>query len=288
MNTLNKTYKELAIPYFKEVFDCIDETMSIHDIPYYLIGVNAIALALLKNEIKPARGTKDIDFAVMISSIKEYDKICKTLVEKGFNKVSAPWTFYSEKYKSVVDILPFGEIEEEDTVNFNNRRIDLHVLGFKEVLSDSVPVNIEEKVVNIPPLPGMVLLKLIAWSDRPEERADDISDILRIIEHYFDIAYDEILDSHYDTFPEEGELDTFAVAAEVLGRKSGIFLTKSKELSKRISELIKLNTKSPSESSIAKRWAQVKGWDVEYAFSILKAFEKGLLKFLHNQKQIDI
>jgi len=277
MNTLNKTYKELSIPFFKEVFDCIDETMSTLGIPYYLIGVNAIALELLKNEIQPARGTKDIDFAVMISSIKDYDKISKSLVAKGFNKVTAPWTFYSNKYKVVVDILPFGELEEENTVNFNNRIIDLHVLGFKEVLSDSVPVNIEEKIVNIPPLPGMILLKLVAWSDRPEERADDVPDILRIIEHYFEIAYDEILESHYDTFPENGELDTFVIAAEVLGRKSGIYLNKSKELSNRIKGLVRSNTKSPSESSIAKKWAQVKHWDVEYAFTILKAFEKGLL-----------
>jgi hypothetical protein len=27
MNTLNQSYKELAIPYFKEVFDVIDEVM---------------------------------------------------------------------------------------------------------------------------------------------------------------------------------------------------------------------------------------------------------------------
>ena len=43
MSTLNQSYKELAIPYFKEVFDIIDEIMIEHGVPYYLIGVNAIA-----------------------------------------------------------------------------------------------------------------------------------------------------------------------------------------------------------------------------------------------------
>lgn len=51
MNTSNQTYKELAIPYFKETFDCIDQIMTSHKIPYYLIGVNAMALKLLNKGI---------------------------------------------------------------------------------------------------------------------------------------------------------------------------------------------------------------------------------------------
>ena len=86
MSTLNQTYKELAIPYFKESFDCIDEVMQELQIPYYLIGVSAIALELLKEGIKPSRGTKDIDFAVMISSIKEYEKISAALEKKDLTK----------------------------------------------------------------------------------------------------------------------------------------------------------------------------------------------------------
>jgi hypothetical protein len=69
MSTSCQTYKELAIPFFKESFDCIDEAMRRLNIPYYLIGASAIALELLKQGIKPGRGTKDIDFAVMISSM---------------------------------------------------------------------------------------------------------------------------------------------------------------------------------------------------------------------------
>ena len=92
MSTSNQSYKKLAIPYFKEVFEIIDEIMQKHKISYYLIGVNAIALELLKEGIKPSRGTKDIDFAVMISSGEDYKKITKDLEEKNFTKVKAPWT----------------------------------------------------------------------------------------------------------------------------------------------------------------------------------------------------
>ena len=132
----------------------------------------------------------------MISSIEEYEELSKSLGEKGFNKVDAPWTFYSAEYNAAIDILPFGQIEEQNTVQFNDRNIDLHVLGLKEVLEQAIPIPIEEKIANIPPLPGMIVLKLVAWSDRPEERGNDLPDILRIIEHYFDIEYDEIVEFH--------------------------------------------------------------------------------------------
>ncbi len=134
MSTSNQTYKELAIPYFKETFDCIDEVMQELKIPYYLIGVSAIALELLKQGIMPSRGTKDIDFAVMISGMNEYENISAALDAKGFKKASAPWTFYSNAYKVAIDLLPFGEIEQNYTVNFNERYTDLHVLGFREVM----------------------------------------------------------------------------------------------------------------------------------------------------------
>lgn len=275
MNTSNQTYKELAIPYFKESFDCIDEVMKDLQIPYYLIGVNAIALELLKQGIKPSRGTKDLDFAVMISTMKDYEQIIASLVEKGFNKVAAPWTFYSDSFKVAIDLLPFGEIEENYTANFDQRYTDLHVLGFREVMEEVVPVAIEDKIANIPPLPGMVILKLIAWSDRPEERENDLSDILIIIQHYYNLKWEEIVEQHFDALDKE-PFDQLVIAAEVLGRNSKIYLEKSKAISTRVFQVLENNLKEPVKSAIAKEWARKLEKDIEYAFVLLGAFQKGL------------
>lgn len=275
MSTSNQTYKELSIPYFRESFDCIDEVMRELTIPYYLIGISAIALELLKEGIKPSRGTKDIDFAVMISSINEYEQISAALGAKGFNKVAAPWTFYSETYKVAIDVLPFGEIEEDYNVNFNERYTDLHMLGFREVMEEAVPVQIEEKIANIPPLAGMVILKLIAWSDRPEERENDLSDILKIIEHYYALKWDEIVEIHYDTLDKE-LFDQKIIAAEVLGRNARLYLDKSKDISERVLKVLETNLKDASKSAIAKEWARKLDVDIEYAFDLLTAFQKGI------------
>lgn len=275
MSTLNQTYKELAIPYFKEAFDCIDEVMHELNIPYYLIGVSAIALELLKKGIKPSRGTKDIDFAVMVSSITEYEKISNTLEIKGFRKVDAPWTFYSETLRVVIDLLPFGEIEERHTVNFNQRYTDLHVLGFKEVMEEAIPVYIEDKIANIPPLPGMVILKLIAWSDRPEERENDLTDILKIIQHYYDLKWDEIVEKHYDTLDKE-PFDHLLIAAEVLGRNSKLYLEKSQAISERVLKVLETNLEDATKSTVAIDWARKLDTNIEYAFNLLSAFQKGI------------
>jgi len=276
MNTSNQTYKELAIPYFKETFDSIDEVMNDLEIPYYLIGVSAISLALLKKDIKPSRGTKDIDFAVMVSNNREYEAIGTALQLRGFNKTENPWRYYSPTFNVAIDILPFGEIEQNHTVSFNERKTDLHVLGFREVLEEAEEVKIEEKIVNIPPLPGMVILKLIAWSDRPEHRVDDLSDILRIIEHFYRLAWDEIVEEHFDTLDSD-PFDEKLIAAEVLGRKTRVYLQKSESISARVTQILASNLMDVTKSTIAIDWAKRLDSDVEYAFSILSAFKKGIL-----------
>lgn len=52
MSIFNLSYKELAIPYFKEVFEVIDQTMIAHQIAYYLKSnkLENRILRLLKHE----------------------------------------------------------------------------------------------------------------------------------------------------------------------------------------------------------------------------------------------
>jgi len=276
MHTSGQTYKELAIPYFRETFDIIDEVMQAVGIPYYLIGASAIALELLKAGIKPGRGTKDIDFAVMIAGRKEYEQITSALEARGFNKVAAPWTFYSAAFRVAIDVLPFGEITENHTDNFHERHTDLHVLGLREVLEDAVPVSIEEKIVNIPPLPGMAILKLIAWSDRPEERVDDLFDLLRIMQYYYDLKWDEIVEVHFDALEKE-PLDPLLISAEVLGRDAAIYLQRSSAIASRIIQVLETNLEDASTSAIARAWARALDKNIEYAYALLDAFRAGIM-----------
>lgn len=276
-NTSNPTYRDLAIPYFLEVFQIVDDVMKKNGTPFYLIGVNATDLQLLREGIKPARGTKDIDFAVMVASFREYDKIKDDLTQHGFNKVKdSSITLYNPKYNVAIDVLPFGEVEQNYTANFTEREVMLNVVGFKETLTESSAVSIDDVLtVNVPPLHGMVILKLIAWSDRPEIRATDLDDIYRIVKYYYDVEGDSIFNEHNDLLDAD-PFDEKIIAARVMGRRIADILKKSDTLRKRVMTVIDENSSDPSKSSIAKHWASKNRIDAEYGISVLRNIQKGI------------
>ena len=89
-----------------------------------------------------------------------------------------------------VDLLPFGQIEEEVKIEASTGFTAMP--GFWEIYEEELP---EVELKNSPafklcPLPLIVLLKFISWHDRPEMRTSDILDISDILRHYFDM-FDE-------------------------------------------------------------------------------------------------
>jgi predicted nucleotidyltransferase len=276
-NTSSLTYRDLAIPYFLEVFQVVDEVVKANGAPYYLIGVNATDIQLLKQGIKPSRGTKDIDFAVMVSSFWEYDKIMDGLIAKGFNKVKdTAITLFHPAYNVAIDVLPFGEIEEHHTINFTEREVIMNVLGFKETLSQYKEILVDDVLtINVPPLHGMVILKLISWSDRPEIRATDLDDIFRVVKYYYDTEGDAVFDEHSDLLGAE-PFDEKLIAARIMGRHIAEILKMSDALMKRVMQVIQENSLDPTKSSIGKHWASKNRIDVEYGISILKNIQIGI------------
>jgi predicted nucleotidyltransferase len=121
----------------------------------------------------------------------------------------------------------------------------------------------------------MVILKLIAWSDRPEERENDLSDILNIIQHYYNLKWDEIVEMHFDTLDKE-PFDELQIAAEVLGRHAKLYLQKSEAISTRVMKLLVTNLEDASKSAIARDWAKKIDKEIEYAFALLGAFQRGI------------
>lgn len=202
-NISNKTYKELSLPYFKEVFLIIDNVCNSLGIGYYLIGAQARNFHLLENGITPSRGTQDIDFAVMLPEMEVYEKMKNSLIGNDFRKVSEPYRLIHDKTNTVIDLLPFGEIEEEGTVTFTERETELSVIGMKEVNEHTVKAEIEELTIKVSPLEGIVILKLISFSEKPE-RKKDLDDISEILRNYFDIHSERILSN----FVEYEELET--------------------------------------------------------------------------------
>jgi predicted nucleotidyltransferase len=231
-------FKEYAIPAFKEVFDLVDDVCSELKISLYLIGAQARDIHFLEKGIKPSRGTRDIDFAIMLPETETYEKVKDELVNRGFRRVSEPYRMIHDQTNTVIDLLPFGEIEEEGTVRFTNRRTELSMIGMSEVLAVPEKIKIDNKIIKVAPLAGMIILKLIAYNEKPD-RIKDLDDIRDILLHYFDLNNDRFYEENLDLVVELSDVNfQQEAAARMAGRDMRVILDRNPELKEMISQLI--------------------------------------------------
>ncbi len=237
-NTSGRTYKELASPHFGEVFAAIEKICRERIIPVYLIGAHARIIQHLEQGIQPMRGTGDIDFAIMIPDIESYDSFLSALVNVGFRKVKEPYRLIYDKTNSVVDILPFGQIEAEGTVKFTDRKTELSVMGMEEVLDEAIKVRHEGFEVSLPPLVGIMILKLISWNEKPD-RKKDLDDVYEIIANYWEIAQDSFY-QNYTKLIDELNTDNFMIEAGsyMIGKEMGDIIRKESSLRTLITSII--------------------------------------------------
>jgi predicted nucleotidyltransferase len=237
-DTSKKTYRELSWPYFKEVFLILDSICHELGIEYYLIGAQARNFHLLESGIEPNRGTKDIDFAVMLPEMESYDKMKNLLVSKDFREVKEPYRLIHDPSNTVIDLLPFGKIEEEETVKFTDRETELSVIGMKEVNEYAIVVDLEGFTIKVSPMEGIVILKLISYSEKPERRKD-LDDICEILIHYFDMNDTRLYNEHSDVLDELPDENFIVLAgARLMGRDMKKIISVSEKLSKQIETII--------------------------------------------------
>jgi predicted nucleotidyltransferase len=99
-------------------------------------------------------------------------------------------------------------------------------------------------------LPGILLLKLMAWDDRPEVRRDDIIDISDILHHFFDMYDEEIWSNHNDLFNTENA-NLKWIAARVMGREMKRIAQRNSQLYERLLNILVTNTVDVQRSRMA-------------------------------------
>jgi predicted nucleotidyltransferase len=117
-----------------------------------------------------------------------------------------------------------------------------------------------------------VILKLIAWDDRPEVRRDDIDDIAEIIKNYFHLNDVVIFEQHSDLFTDDIELDE--VASQFLGRELGKIVSGNRRLIARIYRI--LENGMNDKSNLAELFAIESGETIEHSKSLISHIMKGI------------
>lgn len=226
----------------KPVVNLLEEAFQHLGIDYYLIGAYAKAVWYSATN-KQIRQTKDIDFAVLVGSQQEYERLKTYLLDNHKFQLISYNTFGLRSNEGIyVDLLPFGDIEAEGNVVVNlEGSIILSVAGFSEVyLSGTEMIRLSEGgVFKVATLPAIVMLKLIAYDDRPEQRLKDADDISNILTHYFDLQAEIVYEFHSDLFSNENERELIEIAAIVIGREMKKIIGSTSKLSNRIESILK-------------------------------------------------
>jgi predicted nucleotidyltransferase len=207
----------------KEVFNALEEAFTVTGTDFYIIGALARDVWYARGQ-KAFRGTKDVDLAILVSSHAEYEAVRNYLMDHSQFRNTKENSFVMISPGGVqVDILPFGEIEIDDGITVQGEGMtSIKVNGFNEVYQSGTE-EIELTTghyFKIATLPAIVLLKLIAFDDRPDRRTKDARDIANIIAHFFDLQADLIYEKHTDLFADENDPRSLQdISAVVIGRE---------------------------------------------------------------------
>ncbi len=222
-NTYQISLKAISPEGLHEMFLALQRGFRFFGIDFFLLGAFArdIWTTHLHN-IRVQRATEDVDLAILLSKREEYDELITYLIEKeNFTTIKNKFCLlYNNRIQ--VDIIPFGEIENTENYDAWNKVSNFHTistLGLQEAYQNSLVISTENNLeFKATSLEAIVVLKLIAWNDRPEIRAKDAKDLAFILDNYFDIMSNEIFNNHCDLMPEDDNFDTKIWAAKVLGR----------------------------------------------------------------------
>jgi predicted nucleotidyltransferase len=205
------------------VIRTLDDVAAALQLDYFLIG--AMARDILLEHVygvPTSRATMDIDFAVAVASWDEFDKLKKDLVATGMFAESANahrLTFCNSGASYPIDLVPFDGVQVNDEIAWPpGGDFVMNVSGYRDARSSALRVEIAPGFqVNIVSLSVMVVLKILAWNDRPE-RDKHASDIFLILANYcragqFDRMYNDASD-----LLEQYDYDFAQTGAALLGR----------------------------------------------------------------------
>ena len=182
---------------------------------FVLIGATVPQIVLDFRESPGGRETRDIDAVAEVASWEDFARLRERLLREGFRPGQvAHELWFNDEVR--IDLIPFGPaLVAEDKLAWPYGDSVMTACGFAEALDcardQEVASNLTLLVVTIP---GLVLTKVVAYMDRPEERARDLVDIVYCFDHYeaaiaesrrFDRAGTDV-DGEAVTFEEAGAL----------------------------------------------------------------------------------
>lgn len=218
----NISSENLNNPLLKDLLKELNRFFCGINVGFYVIGATArdIILSNLYGLV-PDRKTADLDIAIAISDWSQFQSIEENLpkeVDFAKSKEQKQRFIYKDVY--VIDIVPFGDVVEDDGNIYwpPDETIAMSVWGFPEMADSTIRVEIDSEFsIDIASLPGLFILKLVAWKDRHLSGSKDAYDMALLLTNYLDINTERAVEEHYDLY-ETDEFDQVIAGAQLMAR----------------------------------------------------------------------
>jgi len=240
------------------MFKDLEEVFLKFGIDFFIVGAVARDYFLsVDAEAVSKRKTDDVDIAIMLSNPKQFNELKEALLETG--KFAANETEHIKLYyKNAIelDLLPFGQIENAESKVFleTPNAFRLNMPGFKEIYPFIQDVKLPDDLnLKICPIEGIIILKLLAYNDRPE-RTKDIDDIEHLIDSYFELCSADVYDEYFDImelYDTKERRYLSLVSARVVGRKMKKILETSDKLTGTIKAILNKRNEDWTEAILA-------------------------------------
>jgi len=214
-------------PVTVEILRAVAEETQAEGIDYLLVGATARDVLLTHvHGLASRRATYDVDFAVAVKNWDQFAALRTRLIARGaFNATEkAQQRLYYQAPDSnlayQLDLVPFDGISKgTNTIAWPpDMKIIMNIAGYDDVLAAAELVtfapDFDGKVVS---LPGLAILKLVAWSDRGRVDPKDAHDLIHLMNSYaaagnIDRVYAE------DGVIDAGEYDPDLAGVYLLGK----------------------------------------------------------------------
>lgn len=258
--------------------DAVHEACTAEGIDFFVVGALARDLILEhRHGITSARSTRDVDIAIGVADWDEYRRLATRLIEEhGFREMDRPHRLGAPS-GTPLDLIPFGAIETSDrAIGWPpDEAFVLSTVGFSEVYDFSLTGIIDgEYGIRIASLPGIGILKLLAWRDRHHKTDKDAQDFCSVVRNYIDVIGMALYDEHDDLVDDA--FDEPIASARMLGRDSRPILRRSDKLQDEIRKLLKEQTQDLHASRLARAMGRRCIYEMDRRFRCLEAYLIGI------------
>jgi predicted nucleotidyltransferase len=250
----NISSENLNNPLLKELLKELSGFFGGVNVDFYVIGATARDIILSNlHDLVPERKTDDLDIAIAISDWSQFQSIEENLPKiEGFAKSKEQKQRFIYKRIYVIDIVPFGDVAEDDGNIYwpPDKTIAMSVWGFPEMADSTISVEIDEEFsIQIASLPGLLILKLVAWKDRHLSGSKDAYDMALLLTNYLDINIERAVEEHYDLY-ETDEFDQVIAGAQLMARDVKLLIRDNEETLEYLREILAKEIELAEESSL--------------------------------------